>query len=62
MEGGLLDRETRLLQAGYKVYDTCYESYDNIVSKAKKEGYKDIKCQRARTDTKGLKAYVIWVK
>ena len=56
-----MDRTSKLLSDGYKVYDSCYENADNIVEKAKKHGYKDVKVQRVKTDTKGVKMFLIWV-
>ena len=56
-----MDRTSKLLSNGYKVYDSCYENADSIVDKAKKQGYKDVKVQRVKTDTKGIKMFLVWV-
>ena len=56
-----MDRTSKLLSDGYKVYDSCYENADSLVDKAKKQGYKDVKVQRVKTDTKGIKMFLVWV-
>ena len=56
-----MDRTSKLLSSGYKVYDSCYENADDIVARAKKQGYKDVKVQRVKTDTKGMKMFLVWV-
>ena len=56
-----MDKTVRKIPNGYKVYDSCYESADAIVERAKKQGYKDVKVQRVKTDTKGLKMFLVWV-
>lgn len=57
-----MDRTAKLLNSGYKVFDSCYEDCSNILDRAKQKGYKDIVCQRVKTDTKGLKMFLVWVK
>lgn len=57
-----MDRTSKLLSEGYKVYDSCYESADGVVSKARADGYKNIRAQRVKTDTKGVKMFLVWVK
>lgn len=52
-----MDRTSKLLSSGYKVYDSCYENADDIVARAKKQGYKDVKVQGVKTDTKGMKMF-----
>lgn len=57
-----MDRTSKYLNNGYKVYDSCYEDASHIVEKATRDGYRDIKIQRVRTDTKGLKCFFVWVR
>lgn len=57
-----IDRTTKLLNLGYKVFDSCYEDFFGIVNRAKQQGHKDVVPQRVKTDTNGLKMFFVWVK
>lgn len=52
----------QLLDEGYEIFDTCYGNASHIVSAAKAKGYTDIKPRRVKTDTPGLKMFMVLVK
>lgn len=52
----------RLLDEGYEIFDTCYGDPTHIVNTAKAKGYTDVRTRRVRTDTRGLKMFMILVK
>ena len=62
MMGKLNGYASRLLDNGYTWFDTCYENAEGVINAAKTKGYTDIKAVRVRTDTPGLKMYVVLVK
>ena len=47
---------------GDTIFDTCYESADKAVEKAKAKGYSDVRAYRVKTDTPGLKMFVVLAK
>lgn len=53
---------SRLLDNGYTWFDTCYENAEGTINAAKAKGYVDIKAVRVRTDTPGLKMFIVFVK
>lgn len=57
-----MDRTSQLLSKGYKSMDSCYDDASEAVERLKNQGYKDIVVQRVRTDTKGMKMFLIWAK
>ena len=52
----------QLFSEGYEIFDTCYCDPSHIMSVAKSKGYTDIKPRRVKTDTPGLKMFVVLVK
>lgn len=57
-----MNRIQKMLCDGYTIFDTCYESADKAVEKAKAKGYSDVRAYRVKTDTPGLKMFIILVK
>ena len=52
----------QLFSEGYEIFDTCYGDPNHIVNTAKTKGYTDIKPRRVKTDTPGLKMFMVLVK
>lgn len=57
-----MSRTSDLITKGYTGVDLCYDDASAIVERLKNKGYNDIVVQRVRTDTKGMKMFLIWVK
>lgn len=57
-----MSRTSDLITKGYTSVDSCYDDSSEAVERLKNQGYKDIVVQRVRTDTKGMKMFLIWVK
>lgn len=55
-------RLEKMFRSGYKIFDSCYEFADDVVKKAKAQGHSDVKAYRVKTDTPGLKMFVILVR
>lgn len=55
-------RIRKLLDNGWEVFDTCYEYADDVISRAKSEGFKHIKAYRVKTDTPHLPMFTVLVK
>lgn len=57
-----MNRVQKKLTEGYTVFDTCYETAERAITNARARGYSDIKAYRVKTDTPGLKMFIILVK
>ena len=53
---------SQLFSEGYEIFDTCYGDPSRIVTAAKSKGYTDIKPRRVKTDTPGLKMFMVLVR
>lgn len=53
--------ENKVWKEGYTIFDTCYGCADNEVKRAK-ERYESVISYRVKSDTPGLKMFVILVK
>lgn len=58
----LNNRVMKLLNEDWKIFDSCYDNPNGIINNAKSKGYKEIKAYRTKSDTKGLKCFVVLVK
>lgn len=52
----------KMLDAGYKIFDTCYYDASRLVKAAEAKGFADVKPIRVKTDTPGLKMFAVVVK
>lgn len=52
----------QLFDEGYETFDTCYGDPSRIVNAAKAKGHTNIKIRRVKTDTPGLKMFMVLVK